>query len=209
MRTSMMLLVVAMLAAHGRAQPTFNDVQYGVGPRDAGGVIPLTMDLYLPSGAPAATPVVVWIHGGGWSAGSNQPIPGFASQLVGQGVAVASVTYRLSGDAIAPAQIHDVKGAVRFLRANAAFCTLLGRTAEELAGLPHRDVVHEAERDENCEALSRAIQRGESVFRTERRYLRRDATPIIVDLTISRDLTGARALLMLPIDELGTPTAPA
>jgi PAS domain S-box-containing protein len=80
----------------------------------------------------------------------------------------------------------------RFLRANPAFCTLLGRPADELAGLPHRDVVHEAERDENCEALSQAIARGESVYRTERRYIRPDGTPIVADLTISilRDRDG-------------------
>jgi PAS domain S-box-containing protein len=73
----------------------------------------------------------------------------------------------------------------RFLRANPAFCSLLGCTPERLAGLPHREVVHEAEREENCEALAATIERGQPVYRAERRYIRSDRTPIVVDLTIS------------------------
>jgi acetyl esterase/lipase len=115
------IAVAALIASNAVAQtPTHNDVQYGLGPRDAGGFIPLTMDLYLPSSAPGPTPVVLWIHGGGWSGGSNEPAPGFTTQLLNRGIALASIKYRLTGDAIAPAQIHDAKGAVRFLRANAS-----------------------------------------------------------------------------------------
>jgi acetyl esterase/lipase len=71
--------------------------------------------------------VVVWIHGGGWSGGSRFPA-GFSGPLTAAGFAVASVDYRLTSQAgqfgaepvTFPAQIHDVKGAVRWLRANAA-----------------------------------------------------------------------------------------
>lgn len=78
-----------------------------------------TLDLYLPSrDAPTGRPVIVWVHGGGWAAGDKSDCP--AKRFVAQGYAVASVNYRLSGDAIFPAQIEDCKAAIRWLRAHAA-----------------------------------------------------------------------------------------
>ncbi len=77
------------------------------------------LDLYLPAKAPEKPlPLIIWIHGGAWSAGSKDGCP-FVS-LVNKGFAVASINYRLSQMAIWPAQIQDCKAAVRFLRANAA-----------------------------------------------------------------------------------------
>jgi acetyl esterase/lipase len=77
-----------------------------------------TLDLYLP--APSATPypTVIWIHSGGWFMGDKTDVAS-AKRLVCKGYAVASINYRLSGVAKFPAQIHDVKAAIRFLRANA------------------------------------------------------------------------------------------
>lgn len=79
------------------------------------------LDLYLPDNDQPADsakrPLVIWIHGGGWRAGSKDNCP--AIPLATQGFAVASINYRLSGHAIFPAQIHDCKAAVRWLRANA------------------------------------------------------------------------------------------
>lgn len=76
----------------------------------------LKLDLYLPEGTnnPA---LLVWVHGGGWRGGSkdNPRVLGF----VDQGYALASIDYRLSPMAKFPAQIHDLKAAVRYLRANA------------------------------------------------------------------------------------------
>ncbi len=60
---------------------------------------------------------MVWVHGGGWETGSRQDFPG--RPLVARGYAVASLGYRLSQDATYPAQIEDVKAAVRWLRAHA------------------------------------------------------------------------------------------
>ena len=77
---------------------------------------PTLLDLYTPDGV-ARPPLVVWIHGGGWSAGDKFPTP--AVRLVAAGYAVASVDYRLTGEAKFPAQIHDCKAAIRWLRANA------------------------------------------------------------------------------------------
>lgn len=76
----------------------------------------LKLDLYLPSGIDEA-PLVVWIHGGGWRAGSKKKVP--ILDLTKHGFAVASISYRFTMDAIFPAQIHDCKAAVRWLRANA------------------------------------------------------------------------------------------
>lgn len=75
------------------------------------------LDLYLPEQAARPLPVIVWVHGGGWQRGdkSNCPVIWFATN----GYAVAAINYRFSSHAIFPAQIHDCKAAVRWLRANA------------------------------------------------------------------------------------------
>ena len=76
------------------------------------------LDLYLPKPADAPSPVIVWIHGGGWIAGDKKNCP--AKKLVAKGYAAVSVGYRLSQQAIYPAQIQDCKAAIRWLRAHAA-----------------------------------------------------------------------------------------
>jgi acetyl esterase/lipase len=75
-----------------------------------------TLDLYLP---PTATncPLIVWIYGGGWTGGSKEKPPGL--RFLRHGFALASINYRLSQDAIFPAQLIDCKAAIRWLRAHA------------------------------------------------------------------------------------------
>jgi acetyl esterase/lipase len=73
----------------------------------------LKLDLHLPPGKPRA-PLIVWVHGGAWRSGSKNSMP--LGKLVAEGYAVASVDYRLSTEAKFPAQIHDLKAAIRFLR---------------------------------------------------------------------------------------------
>lgn len=76
------------------------------------------LDLYLPAGE-GPFPLVVWVHGGAWRMGSKQLGPDAVQRRVlDRGFALASVEYRLSDEAVFPAQIHDVKAAIRFLRAN-------------------------------------------------------------------------------------------
>ena len=75
------------------------------------------LDLYLPKAA-GALPLIINIHGGAFRMGSKED--GVPVEYLGLGYAVASIGYRLSGDAIWPAQIEDCKAAVRWLRANAA-----------------------------------------------------------------------------------------
>jgi len=90
----------------------------------------LTLDLYLPPASrarPAAGyPLVVYLHGGAWLAGdarANRPFvdfPGVLASLAARGYAVASLEYRLSGEARFPAQIQDVKAAIRWIRSHAS-----------------------------------------------------------------------------------------
>lgn len=76
----------------------------------------LRLNLYLPPDA-ESPPLVVFIHGGGWRKGSYQMnrVP----FLPEHGFALATVGYRLSSVETFPAQIHDVKAAIRWLRAHA------------------------------------------------------------------------------------------
>lgn len=76
-----------------------------------------TLDLYLPSQGNGPFPVIVWVHGGAWLGGSKVSPP--SAGFVVKGYALASINYRLSQQATFPAQIHDVKAAVRWLRAHA------------------------------------------------------------------------------------------
>jgi acetyl esterase/lipase len=79
------------------------------------------LDLYIPTSGDGPFPVVIMVHGGGFMFGDKADGAGLSGvdQLLAAGYAVASINYRLSGEAIYPAQIHDAKAAVRFLRANA------------------------------------------------------------------------------------------
>ena len=77
-----------------------------------------SLDLYLPDKPVGKLPLIIWIHGGGWVAGDKYPCPSGA--LLKEGFAVASVNYRLSHEAIFPAQIEDCKTALAYLRKNAA-----------------------------------------------------------------------------------------
>lgn len=111
-------LFLALLLSHscpGRAAPaaapTFADIVFAkVGDHE------LKLDLYLPKEV-KKPPLVVFIHGGGWKAGSYKNCS--TSWLTDRGFAVASISYRFSQVAVFPAQIHDCKGAVRWLRAHA------------------------------------------------------------------------------------------
>ncbi len=77
---------------------------------------PLLLDLYLPVGVDKPLPVIVWLHGGGWRIGDRKLGPDFRVRFAERGYAMASIEYRLSGEALFPAQIHDVKAAIRWLR---------------------------------------------------------------------------------------------
>ena len=66
-------------------------------------------------------PVVMWTGGSAWMADTGKrTAPGVAAQLLPAGYAVAGVSIRSSSQVQFPGQLHDIKAAVRWLRANAA-----------------------------------------------------------------------------------------
>lgn len=79
---------------------------------------PQHLDLYLAPVGEAPRPLIIWVHGGAWRSGSKADVP--IQALVERGFSIASVDYRLSPVARFPAQVHDIKAAIRFLRAHAA-----------------------------------------------------------------------------------------
>jgi acetyl esterase/lipase len=79
---------------------------------------PLRLDLYLPKNIKGTVPVIIAIHGGGWTGGDKRGAAVIG--LVRHGYAIASINYRFSQQAIFPAQIEDCKAAVRWVRAHAS-----------------------------------------------------------------------------------------
>ena len=122
-----LVLVVASLVTYGQTNTNqtpvrwsvpagvkvLQDLEYGQGSGRA-----MLLDLYLPEKSGKRMPLIIWVHGGAWMAGSKDGRSP-ALQFTSEGYAVAHVGYRLSGEAKFPAQIHDCKAAVRWLRANA------------------------------------------------------------------------------------------
>ncbi len=74
------------------------------------------LDLYIPDTG-ENLPLIIWVHGGAWLGGSKERYA--PMEYLKSGYAGASINYRLSQHAIFPAQIEDVKAAVRWIRANA------------------------------------------------------------------------------------------
>lgn len=97
------------------------DVVYSTIP----GFRPMVVDIYMPK-AKAPKPLVLYIHGGGWIAGHTRHsgalsnFPQVLAKLAAEGFVVASLEYRLSGEAPFPAQLQDARAAIRFLKDNAA-----------------------------------------------------------------------------------------
>jgi len=92
------------------------------------GYRPLTLDLYLPptyETGDASYPLLVVVHGGGWQGGHTRHSGAFSdwpaalASIANEGYVVASVEYRLSGEAAFPAAFDDVRDAIRWLRAKA------------------------------------------------------------------------------------------
>jgi acetyl esterase/lipase len=106
MKAALLSLLICSVAL----ADTQTDIEYA-----RAGDISLKLDLHRPPGA--KPPLIVYVHGGAWRSGSKSSVP--IAALLDQSFAIASVEYRLSTQAVFPAQIHDIKAAIRFLRANA------------------------------------------------------------------------------------------
>lgn len=119
----LLLSLFALPLSYAQGQPKLPenvkpqlDLVYG-----KAGDVDLKLDLYLPkTEAKKPLPVVVWIHGGGWSGGNKSGGVGRVAPFVESGdYAGVSVGYRLTNITAWPGQIHDCKAAIRWIRANA------------------------------------------------------------------------------------------
>jgi len=114
---SLIIFVLAALTVSSQnLTPTYSNVDY-VG----NGNSKQMLDLYIPAGVTEPTALVIHIHGGAFMMGSKgtSEQPSFVT-FYNNGYICADINYRLSGDTLWPAQIHDCKAAVRFLKVNAA-----------------------------------------------------------------------------------------
>ena len=97
--------------AQGQAGGETKDILYA-----KAGEKSLLLDLYLPEDV-SAPRLIVWVHGGAWKSGTKAQVP---KVFVEKGFAVASLDFRQSTEAPFPANVHDIKAAIRFLRAKAS-----------------------------------------------------------------------------------------
>jgi acetyl esterase/lipase len=111
-------ILIHALAAASSAQapgsaPTHRDVAYDDDHASQ------CLDVYLAK-ADKPTPAMIYLHGGGWRAGSKKNIPAWLRKFVEDGqLSVVSVEYRFTNVATHPAQVNDCLRAVQFVRENA------------------------------------------------------------------------------------------
>ena len=79
----------------------------------------LLLDLFRPDFQEKELPAIVVVHGGGWLNGDKTKFRALAIELANRGYVTAAIEYRLGGEKLFPAGIHDCNAAVRFLRAHA------------------------------------------------------------------------------------------
>ncbi len=79
----------------------------------------LTIDLYTPYENKKNLPVIILIHGGGWSSGNKKMNEPVAICLAKNGFICASVEYRLSPEELYPAALYDIKASIKWIRENA------------------------------------------------------------------------------------------
>ena len=110
--TAFIAALVLCSAASASATDTSLNIEYAKADGRS-----LFLDLYVPSGK-GPHPVIISVHGGSWTTGDRQQGLLNVVQQLDRGYAIANIDYRLAPGAIYPAQIHDCKAAVRWVRAN-------------------------------------------------------------------------------------------
>ncbi|MCU1636618.1 MAG: Isoprenylcysteine alpha-carbonyl methylesterase, partial [Cryobacterium sp.] len=78
----------------------------------------LRLLLVRPDDAEGPLPVIVWVHGGGWRSGDRHDSPDLHEYFARHGFAMVSIDYRLAPHSIFPAQLLDVRSALRWIRVN-------------------------------------------------------------------------------------------
>ncbi len=123
-----MVALLILVPGIARAQPTLSvepprpdvsDVEYApADPPESRGHL---LDLYLPGDAGAPVPVIIYTGGSAWfSDNTKEAARRFVARFTARGYAVAGVSIRSSTQAIFPAQVHDIKAAIRWIRTHAA-----------------------------------------------------------------------------------------
>jgi acetyl esterase/lipase len=108
---SVLSLLGVWPAVTAAAPAVHADIPYAT----SGTVDTLRLDLYLPEAGSA--PLIVWVHGGAWENGNKSAMP--LAPLIERGFAVASLDFSPASKARFPGQVHEIKAAIRFLRAEA------------------------------------------------------------------------------------------
>ncbi|MDE6289956.1 MAG: alpha/beta hydrolase [Muribaculaceae bacterium] len=118
---ALILSIVAFAQSHGfemppMPQPDFADINYAGDDLEGH-----KLDIYVPKDDKDRHPLIVVIYGSAWFSNNfkNAAYMSLGQPLIDAGYAVACINHRASTEAKYPAQINDVKGAIRFLRANA------------------------------------------------------------------------------------------
>ena len=132
LRLVLTILCLVQAAPASSAYNLESDIVYDVVTEaDGDGImrtVALKLDFYRPSPINGRTPLVIYVHGGCFVQGSKSSVPAFVKNLANEGIAVASIDYRLAYDPRRPtvvqqkwpypAALKDVQQAVRFLRKN-------------------------------------------------------------------------------------------
>ncbi|QHT65484.1 alpha/beta hydrolase [Rhodocytophaga rosea] len=128
-------LLILITTVHSQSSKQWLDVNY------AGDTLTgHRMDIYLPQGGKVPYPVIVTIAGSAWFGNNTkkQAYQKMGIPILKNGYAVVAINHRFSRQAIFPAQINDVKAAIRFIRANAATyqldTTFIGITGDSSGG---------------------------------------------------------------------------
>jgi len=105
------LIILSTMIAFSQTAPTHKDIVYAsVDGKE------LKLDVYIPA-KPVTQGLLVWVHGGAWRGGTKDGVPKVFPE---SGIPTASIEFRQSTEARFPAQVHDIKAAIRFLRAKAS-----------------------------------------------------------------------------------------
>lgn len=123
--TAISVLMLMSFKPKEEKQPeVYRDIVFAEAPTTNGGTKSLKINIWKGKGK-EAQPVLLFVHGGAWVSGDNNLEAAGSEQIRAimelreQGITIVAPTYRFSNEAIFPAQIHDVKAAIRFIKANA------------------------------------------------------------------------------------------
>ncbi|MGE5191923.1 MAG: alpha/beta hydrolase fold domain-containing protein, partial [Deltaproteobacteria bacterium] len=109
----LLLLAGPLFAADEAKQlpPTYAEISYGPHPRNV-------LDFWKAEGE-GPRPLLVYIHGGGWTGGDKKQNTANYQPFLNKGISCAAINYRLTGEAPLPAPVHDAARAIQFLRTKA------------------------------------------------------------------------------------------